>query len=1339
MSAPNDLYHIFFESADEAILLLENDRIVACNRRACAVLQTDRDSLVGQSLSTLGGQLSPEAMKSLVKKVAAGEQGQAVCEYVTPEGETIVCYVTLRPLHVNGKIWLQATLTPKADTDLQTILKLEHFRTLVEEALVGIYVVQEGVFRYVNNALATMVGYKPEEMIGLKTIMDVIAEEDRAMVAENVRKRIAGEEKTIQYTFRGKRKDGSIIYVEARGLQMILDGQPAVVGTLIDITERVITEQKLQASQAELQAKADTLAAINRIADDLYRTRNVEEVADRACSALRKFTGAPITAFYLLNKETQELTLVANRGIDRDKAEIDPVLPVEGTITGTAVTQGSIAICKNITKDKRVKPKLKKTLTQFGLTGSLICIPVLFQDETLGVINLLYTNTHIPSEEEQTTLLAIAKTIGIALANAQYVSQIEAEIQERAQIETRLQNRLRYERGLTTASRVLLSGLSNHDAINEALQYLLVSTGVCRVYLFENFEDPKDGLCARIIHEACAPGVPPQINNANLKHIPYSAGYSRWQQILAQGRPITGLLEEFPKKEQTILKAQKIQSVLILPIQVEGKWYGYIGFDNTREAHKWSDDDVRLLQTAADMIGIYLEHQKLEHNVRESLVRRERQVALSTQIAQEIASATSLPELYRRVVTQVKELFGYYHVQLLRYDPTLDTLSLVYGYGDVGKEMLNMHHSVPMGVGLIGTAAQNGRSVLRADVTKDKHWQPNRLLPHTKGELAVPIKLGNKVLGVLDVQSDKPDALTTDDQLMLEGLSGQIAIAIESTTLRQEMETNLNELHTLQSYLLSEGWQNFRKQNDITGFYFDTNDIQPIVPLNKTDSQANGSNQNGHQQIANPLEAIKSVQKPLVVRDTVLGILGVEEDPDNPLTPEEEEFLEAASEQIAQALEAARLLKETHEALSEQARLSSELETVARVSTQVSGIVENVEDLLQSVVDLTKESFNLYHVHIYLLNETGDALELAAGAGKIGQLMRLEGHYIPLHADSLVARAARTQKSVIVNDVRESVDFLPNPLLPDTRAEMAIPMIVGNTLIGVLDMQADKPDFFASESEDVYRTLASQVAVAIENARLYARQVQAAEKLREVDRLKSEFLASMSHELRTPLNSIIGFADVLLEGLDGELNERMEEDVRLIRESGRHLRELIGDILDMSKIEAGRMELRYEEVDVRQLANDIVATAHPLAQAKSLYMNLEITDDVNTVEADRTRLRQVMWNIVGNAIKFTEKGGVTITMEMQGDELLVGIHDTGIGIREEDIPIVFEQFRQIDGSLNRTAGGTGLGMPISKKLVELHGGKIWIESVVGQGSTFWFTIPKYRPRREKKGTSPLGV
>jgi signal transduction histidine kinase len=300
-------------------------------------------------------------------------------------------------------------------------------------------------------------------------------------------------------------------------------------------------------------------------------------------------------------------------------------------------------------------------------------------------------------------------------------------------------------------------------------------------------------------------------------------------------------------------------------------------------------------------------------------------------------------------------------------------------------------------------------------------------------------------------------------------------------------------------------------------------------------------------------------------------------------------------------------------------------------------------------------------------------------------------------------------------------------------------MIASNRLLGVLDVQSDRANYFDAEDVRIQSALANQVAIALQNAMLYQEQFETAEKLREVDRLKSEFLASMSHELRTPLNSIIGFADVLLEGIDGNLTPRMEEDVALIRNSGQHLRELIGDILDMSKIEAGMMDLRYEDVRLTAMARDIKAFARTqmLTYDKELDFDLQLDPEVDTVQLDRTRFKQILYNLISNAIKFTSEGRVTVSMRMEDDRLRVEVADTGIGIEEENIPIIFEQFRQVDGSLTRAAGGTGLGLPISKSLVELHGGRIWVDSDVGKGTTFTFAIPREKPRPRRRHTGPL--
>jgi signal transduction histidine kinase len=316
---------------------------------------------------------------------------------------------------------------------------------------------------------------------------------------------------------------------------------------------------------------------------------------------------------------------------------------------------------------------------------------------------------------------------------------------------------------------------------------------------------------------------------------------------------------------------------------------------------------------------------------------------------------------------------------------------------------------------------------------------------------------------------------------------------------------------------------------------------------------------------------------------------------------------------------------------------------------------------------------------------------------------------------------------VIVNDVNSEPGFLPNPLLPETRAEMAVPMMAGDKLLGVFDVQSNEEAGFSAEDANIYVTLAAQVGVALQNARLYVEQAALVTQLRELDRLKSSFLANMSHELRTPLNSILGFADVIIEELDGPLTENMSNDLRLIQKNGQHLLHLINDVLDMAKIEAGRMNLNPERFRAFEVLEEVTSITSTLASEKNLALFIEPDSDQKVnIYADRTRLRQVMINLVNNAIKFTENGKISLRIaSLSGARVLISVKDTGIGIPPDKLEAVFQEFTQVDSSSTRKAGGTGLGLPISRRLVEMHGGRLWAESngIAGEGSTFFVELP----------------
>ncbi|MEO8610624.1 MAG: GAF domain-containing protein [Chloroflexota bacterium] len=415
------------------------------------------------------------------------------------------------------------------------------------------------------------------------------------------------------------------------------------------------------------------------------------------------------------------------------------------------------------------------------------------------------------------------------------------------------------------------------------------------------------------------------------------------------------------------------------------------------------------------------------------------------------------------------------------------------------------------------------------------------------------------------------------------------------------------------------------------------------------------------------------------------------------------------------------------------AKRAAELQTVAQVSAAATMLLE-VDSLLQSVVDLTKESFNLYHAHVYLIDESGENLVLTAGAGEPGRIMKEQGRSISVnHQNSLVARAARDRDGAIANDVTQAADFLPNPLLPDTRSEMAIPLIVGDDVIGVLDIQSDTINRFTADDVAIQSTLADQIAVAVQNARTFKMTQETAERLREVDRLKSQFLANMSHELRTPLNSIIGYAEVLLDGIDGDLSDEAVEDVEAIHGGGKHLLTIINDILDLAKIEAGQMFMDRQDANLNQAVDEAVNTCQILAKNKNIGLNVELDGDIPHVFGDPIRLKQIIVNLVNNAIKFTEKGAVTVQLSLtnENNQVIVAVHDSGMGMTEEDLTGLFQQFHQVDGSATRRAGGTGLGLVITRHLVHMHEGEIYVESEKGAGSTFWFTLPVYtnQPRQ----------
>jgi signal transduction histidine kinase len=288
---------------------------------------------------------------------------------------------------------------------------------------------------------------------------------------------------------------------------------------------------------------------------------------------------------------------------------------------------------------------------------------------------------------------------------------------------------------------------------------------------------------------------------------------------------------------------------------------------------------------------------------------------------------------------------------------------------------------------------------------------------------------------------------------------------------------------------------------------------------------------------------------------------------------------------------------------------------------------------------------------------------------------------------------------------------------------LTVPLLSADRIVGALVVRRKAPGEFPANAVELLKTLATQSVLAIQNARLFHEIEDKSRQLEEASQHKSQFLANMSHELRTPLNAILGYTELMADGAYGEPSEKMLGILNRLEANGRHLLGLINDVLDLSKIEAGQLVLELSDYCVQDIAQTVRSTLEPLAADKKLAFKLELAPDLPPGHGDGRRLTQVLINLVGNAIKFTDAGEVAIKAEANNGSFHVSVRDTGPGISSADQARLFQEFQQADNAITKKKGGTGLGLAISKRIIEMHGGRIWVESQPGQGSTFAFTLP----------------
>ncbi len=594
--------------------------------------------------------------------------------------------------------------------------------------------------------------------------------------------------------------------------------------------------------------------------------------------------------------------------------------------------------------------------------------------------------------------------------------------------------------------------------------------------------------------------------------------------------------------------------------------------------------------------------------VEEALERRASQLTLLNYIGEQIAAIIELKNVLDNATRLIQKHFGFYHVAIFTPNFERGELQMRSASGAFSDLFPEDHH-LKFGQGVVGWTAMNKTTLLANDVRIEPRYTnfyPDKI--QTRAELAVPILVGEKMAGVLDLQSPLINAFDDNDVRVMETIADQIAIAMENARLYEEVRRQLKDREYRENML--------------------------------------------------------RVQRDLLMK-----------------------------------LSSAKSLDETLQLAVEN--LSAEL----RASRVAISLIDWEYQSIKPVVSLG-----------YPLNRP----------------------MLPTSLErSIAGRVARNAQPILIPNVNADQNALE--FSPGTVTLLCVPLISNGKVIGVISLESGLANAFSHEDLRLVTILANSLVMLIERARLFEEVERARTELekrataleeanaslRELDRLKSHFLANMSHELRTPLNSIIGFSEVLADELAGVLNDEQKEFTLDILDSGKHLLKLINDLLDFSKIEAGHLALETSTFEVRALFEELRITISPLVQKKSQVLVFRQDGPLPPLSADHLRIKQVFLNLLGNANKFTpNQGMITVSCRrVEPDGLLFSIRDTGIGICPDDHQLIFEEFRQVDGSLTREVSGSGLGLAISKRIVEMHHGKIWVESELGHGATFFVSLP----------------
>ena len=652
----------------------------------------------------------------------------------------------------------------------------------------------------------------------------------------------------------------------------------------------------------------------------------------------------------------------------------------------------------------------------------------------------------------------------------------------------------------------------------------------------------------------------------------------------------------------------------------------------------------------------------------------------------------------------------------------------------------------------------------------------------TRTILVTPLLREGLPIGAILIRRLQVQPFTEKQIALLKTFADQAVIAIENVRLFKELEernrqlTESLEQQTATSEILraiansptdvqpvlevvaenaarlceSIDAQIYRLEGDIVRKVAVYGDLSPGLAVGETRPLSRASNSGRaildrqtvhiHDMLAEPEEnysdILRNVQQlgvrtglavPLMREDTPIGAITIRRTEVRPFTEKQIALLKTFADQAVIAIENVRLFQELEARTSELAQSVGELKALGEVGQAVSSTLD-LQTVLSTIVGHAVQLSGTSGGVIYEYDEAGEEFQLRASHRMEDEVFEALKATPIRFGQGATGQAASVRAPVQVANIleeRESTATRVRPILTRLgyRSVLAVPLLREKRIMGALTVWRKESGSFAPEVVNLLQTFATQSSLAIQNARLFREIEEKGRQLELASKYKSQFLASMSHELRTPMNAVLGYTRMLLMNVYGELPEKVRDVHGRIDKSGRHLLGLINDVLDFSKIEAGQLTLSINPYSIKDVIQAVVGGTQSLAAEKKLPLKVSVPPDLPAAMGDERRITQVLLNLVGNAIKFTDSGAVRIDVASRDGALEISVADTGPGIADADRENIFEEFRQAENPASQKKGGTGLGLAIAKKIVELHGGRIWVESEAGRGSKFKFILP----------------